>query len=75
MATQLQAGISKDTVKELSATLDEPDWLLEKRLEALAALDDLEFPSVIKTPGRRWTNLEDLDFDELVAPMSQTETK
>ncbi|MFB6253971.1 MAG: Fe-S cluster assembly protein SufD [Halobacteriaceae archaeon] len=75
MATQLQAGISNDTVKELSAALNEPDWLLEKRLEALASLDDLEFPSVIKTPGRQWTNLADLDFDELVAPMSQTETK
>ncbi|MFB6135592.1 MAG: Fe-S cluster assembly protein SufD [Halobacteriaceae archaeon] len=73
MSTQLHGGISEETVRELSA--DEPEWLRETRLEALAALDDLEFPSVIKTPGRKWTNLEDLDFEALVDPLAQTEQK
>ncbi|MGM0399057.1 MAG: Fe-S cluster assembly protein SufD [Halobacteriota archaeon] len=75
MSTQLHADISEDTVRQISETLDEPEWLLETRLEALAALDDLDYPPVIQTPGRRWTNLEDLDYEALVEPLSQTEEK
>jgi Fe-S cluster assembly protein SufD len=75
MSTQLHADVSEETVRELSAQRDEPEWLLERRLEALEALEDLAFPSVIQTPGRRWTNVEDLDYDELVEPFSQTEEK
>jgi len=73
MSTQLHADISEETVRELSAQRDEPEWLLETRLDALATLDDLDFPSVIRTPGRKWTNLESLDFESLVDPLDQTQ--
>ena len=75
MSMQLHADIGEDTVRQISETLDEPEWLLETRLEALDALEDLDYPSVIQTPGRRWTNLEDLDYESLVDPLSQTEEK
>jgi Fe-S cluster assembly protein SufD len=75
MSTQVPANISEETVRQLSAERDEPDWLLETRLEALEALEDLPLPDVIQTPGRRWTNLETLEFEELVDPLNQTEQK
>ncbi|WP_284011950.1 Fe-S cluster assembly protein SufD [Halobaculum litoreum] len=71
MSTQLPASISEETVREISAERDEPDWLLQTRLDALAALDDLDMPNVIETPGRRWTNLEDLDYESIVDPLDQ----
>ncbi|SHG54020.1 Fe-S cluster assembly protein SufD [Halobaculum gomorrense] len=71
MSTQLPASISEETVNEISAERDEPDWLLQTRLEALSALEELEMPSVIETPGRRWTNLEDLDYESIVDPLDQ----
>ena len=73
--TQLHADISEETVRTISEEYDEPEWLLETRLSALAALDDLDYPSVIQTPGRKWTNLEDLDYEALVDPLTQTEEK
>ena len=69
------ADISPDTVREISERLDEPDWLLEQRLDALEALPDLPLPDVIQTPGRRWTNLDALDFDSLVDPLNAAEEK
>jgi Fe-S cluster assembly protein SufD len=75
MSTQLHADVSEETVRRIAEEHDEPDWLLETRLSALAALDDLEFPSVIRTPGRTWTNLDALDYDALVDPFDQTEEK
>ncbi len=73
MSVQVPASISAETVEEISAARDEPDWLLERRLEALEALDDLELPDVINTPGRRWTDLESLDFETLVDPLDQSD--
>ena len=75
MSTQLHQDISEDTVRQLAEERDEPEWLLEARLDALEAMDGLDYPSVIQTPGRKWTNLEDLDFEALVDPLSQTEAK
>jgi len=71
MSTQLPASISEETVRTISEERDEPDWLLRTRLEALSALEELEMPSVIETPGRRWTNLEDLDYESIVDPLDQ----
>ncbi|MXR41230.1 Fe-S cluster assembly protein SufD [Halobaculum sp. WSA2] len=71
MSTQLPASISEETVRTISEERDEPDWLLQTRLEALSALDELEMPSVIETPGRRWTNLEGLDYESIVDPLDQ----
>ena len=75
MSAQAQPELTEAAVRELSAALDEPDWLLETRLEAFRAIEDLDFPAVIQTPGRRWTNLEALDFESLVDPAEQAETK
>ena len=75
MSTQLHADVSEETVRQLAEERDEPEWLLETRLDALAAMDGLDYPNVIQTPGRKWTNLEDLDFDALVDPLAQTEDK
>ena len=75
MSTQVHASIDEATVRQISEELDEPDWLLETRLEALEALDELDFPDVIRTPGRKWTDLEALDYEELVDPLSAAEEK
>ena len=73
MSVQVPTTISAETVREISDERDEPEWLLDRRLAALEALDDLELPDVIKTPGRRWTNLEELDFENLVDPLDQSD--
>ncbi|RDI71119.1 Fe-S cluster assembly protein SufD [Halopelagius longus] len=74
MSTQLPANLSEETVRTISEERDEPEWLLETRLEALSALEDVALPDVIQTPGRRWTNLEALDFEQLVDPLNQSDT-
>jgi len=71
MSTQVPADLSEATVHEIANRRDEPDWLRETRLKALKAMDRLEMPDVIQTPGRRWTNLDQLDFDELADPLNQ----
>ncbi len=73
MSVQVPATISAETVETISEERNEPEWLLQRRLDALAALDDLELPDVIQTPGRRWTNLEALDFEQLVDPANQSD--
>ncbi|TQQ83348.1 Fe-S cluster assembly protein SufD [Halonotius terrestris] len=73
MSVQVPASISAETVEEISAARNEPDWLLERRLDALDSLDSLDLPDVIHTPGRRWTDLESLDFEELVDPRDQSD--
>jgi Fe-S cluster assembly protein SufD len=75
MSTQVHASIDEATVRQISDELGEPEWLLETRLDALEALDELAFPDVIRTPGRKWTNLEDLDYEALVDPLDATEEK
>ena len=75
MSTQVHANLTEAQVREISDELDEPEWLLETRLEALDALDELEMPPVIRTPGRDWTNLHALDFETLVDPLNAAEDK
>lgn len=75
MSTQIHANLTEEQVQEISAGLDEPEWLLEKRLDALAALSDLDMPDVIRTPGRNWTNLYNLDFEGFVDPLNAAEEK
>jgi Fe-S cluster assembly protein SufD len=73
MSLQAPQGLSPDTVRQLSEERDEPEWLLQTRLDAFEALDSLEMPHVIQTPGRRWTNLENLDYESLVDPLNQAD--
>ncbi len=75
MSTQVHANLTEAQVREISGTLDEPEWLLETRLEALEALGELDMPKVIRTPGRDWTNLHGLDFETLVDPLNWAEDK
>jgi Fe-S cluster assembly protein SufD len=74
MSTQVPADLSEATVHEIANRRDEPDWLRETRLKALKAMDRLEMPDVIQTPGRRWTNLDQLDFGDLADPLNQSDT-
>ncbi|SFF95948.1 Fe-S cluster assembly protein SufD [Halopelagius inordinatus] len=74
MSAQLPANLSEETVRTISEDRDEPEWLLETRLDALEALEEVDLPDVIHTPGRRWTNLEALDFESLVDPLNQSDT-
>lgn len=75
MSMQTHADLTEDTVRQISEELGEPEWLLETRLDAFEQLDDLDMPDVIRTPGRNWTNLYDLDFESLVDPLSSAEEK
>ncbi|MFP8953571.1 Fe-S cluster assembly protein SufD [Natrialbaceae archaeon A-arb3/5] len=75
MSTQVHANLTEEQVRQISGELDEPDWLLETRLEALEALEELDMPDVIRTPGRDWTNLHELDFESLVDPLNAAENK
>ena len=73
--TQVHANLTDEQVREISGDLEEPEWLLEIRLEALDALEDLDMPDVIRTPGQDWTNLHELDFESLVDPLNAAENK
>ncbi len=75
MSTQVHANLTEEQVRQISGELDEPEWLLETRLEALEALEELDMPDVIRTPGRDWTNLHELDFESLVDPLNAAENK
>ncbi|MFB6310112.1 MAG: Fe-S cluster assembly protein SufD [Salinirussus sp.] len=75
MSTQVHSSLTEAEVEEISADLDEPEWLLETRLSALEALSDLEMPSVIRTPGRDWTNLDALEYERLVDPLDRAQEK
>jgi Fe-S cluster assembly protein SufD len=74
MSTQAIESLSEDTVRRIADERDEPEWLLETRLNALSALETADLPDVIQTPGRRWTDLEALDFEALVDPLNQSDT-
>ncbi|GAB3702554.1 SufD family Fe-S cluster assembly protein [Halorubrum pallidum] len=73
MSTQAIESLSEDTVRRIADERDEPEWLLETRLDALSALETADLPDVIQTPGRRWTDLEALDFEALVDPLNQSD--
>jgi Fe-S cluster assembly protein SufD len=75
MSTQVHAELTAEEVEQISEDLDEPEWLLETRLEAFEALGELEMPDVIKTPGRKWTNLDALDYETLVDPLDYAQEK
>ncbi|MUW14533.1 Fe-S cluster assembly protein SufD [Halorubrum sp. CBA1125] len=73
MSTQAIESLSEDTVRRIADERDEPEWLLQARLSALDALETAALPDVIQTPGRRWTDLESLDFESLVDPLNQSD--
>lgn len=72
MSMQLSSELTEEAVRELSENRDEPAWLRDVRLDAFESIEELEFPDVIRTPGRLWTNLDELDYDSLVEPVGQS---
>lgn len=74
-AATVHETISEETVRQISEELGEPEWLLETRLDALDALEDVAMPDVIRTPGRDWTNLDALDYEGFVDPLNAAEEK
>jgi Fe-S cluster assembly protein SufD len=75
MSTQVHANLTEEQVRTISEDLGEPEWLLQTRLDALEALGDLPMPSVIKTPGREWTNLDALEYERFVDPLDRAQEK
>lgn len=55
---------TKDAVKQLSASLNEPAWMLEFRLNAFAQFESLPLPSTKDEAWRR-TNLRRFKFDQV----------
>ncbi len=39
-----ETGLTAEIIREISAKKEEPEWMLEKRLKALAIYDQLDFP-------------------------------
>jgi Fe-S cluster assembly protein SufD len=71
MATSIQGatkGFSREAVEELSHRRNEPEWLLQKRLEAWAAFEQMPMPSRTDEEWRR-TDIRDLPIDD-VAPFA-----
>ncbi|HEX2259915.1 MAG TPA: Fe-S cluster assembly protein SufD [Actinomycetota bacterium] len=54
-------GFSRDDVENLSSVLEEPGWVLDRRLEAWEWFDKLELPGEKEEPWR-YTNLAMLRF-------------
>lgn len=67
--------IDRTFVEELSESRDEPDWLRRRRLQAWESYEDLPEPNVIQTPGRRWTDLAELDVRSLSADTGERPTR
>ena len=51
--------LNEETVRKISSELDEPEWMLEHRLNSLKLFYDMPMPTW-------WPSLEKLDFNELV---------
>ena len=55
---------TKDAVKKLSASLNEPEWMLEFRLKAFEIYENTPMPT-LKDEAWRRTNLRQFKFDEV----------
>ena len=51
--------LSEDTVKKISYDLEEPDWMLNHRLESLKIFREIKKPDF-------WPDISSIDFDNLV---------
>lgn len=56
---KVRQGLTEEIVREISASKDEPDWMLDLRLRSLAIFNELKLPS--------WgPSLEELDMEQIV---------
>jgi Fe-S cluster assembly protein SufB len=60
--TPQESTLTEDAVRAISADKDEPEWMLERRLEALALFHELPLPA--EWPGQ--PDLSVLDLDDIV---------
>ena len=75
MTTRANApAITETTVRELSQRLGEPDWLLQRRLDALRAYEAMSMPHPLDEAWRR-TDLSRVDFDEALAGTGDASSK
>src|SRR5919199_955326 len=58
-------GISAETVKALSALKGEPDWLVEKRLEAWQIFEKTPMPT-LREEAWRYTDISDVRIEDFV---------
>src|SRR6187431_3209453 len=57
--SETKRGLTHDTVREISALKNEPEWMLQFRLRA--------YEHFLKRPMPVWTDgLSDIDFDKIV---------
>lgn len=77
MATEQQFASYRERVKTFSEQLNEPDWMLNKRLDALELADELAEPVIERLRYNRWPlwdvpvldaedGVTDIDVDEYV---------
>lgn len=55
---------TENRLKSLSATLDDPDWMLDRRLDALKAFKNTPMPT-LKDEEWRYTDISGLDLDQV----------
>jgi len=73
MTTRANAqAISEETVRALSLRLNEPAWLLERRLAAWRAFEAMSMPDPLEEEWRR-TDISGLDLDSLLTEQPQPE--
>jgi Fe-S cluster assembly protein SufD len=56
-------GVSAETIRALSALNGEPDWLLEKRLEAWRTFEGIPMPS-LREEAWRYTDISDVKIED-----------
>jgi Fe-S cluster assembly protein SufD len=67
MTTRANApAITEDSVRQLSQRNNEPEWLLQRRLDALRAYEAMAMPNPLEEEWRR-TDLSQVDFEGAIA--------
>lgn len=61
---ELTSTLSQDLVKQVSQKLNEPAWLLQKRLEAWQTFAKLSYPTT-RTEEWKYTDITEVPFEEL----------
>lgn len=72
VGTRAPSGLSRRTIEELSWTRSEPDWMLQRRLDAWERFEQTPMPSIQQEEWRR-TDLSGLRLDRIV-PMPPSST-
>lgn len=68
----MEQRLTRPAVEALSRALDEPGWLLDRRLDAFDLFEKLELPDP-KSEEWRYTDVRGFDFERFAAPTAGTE--